>query len=215
MILRDFQLWLSNQGQRVSINAAAYPISAAVRFDLRRRRPVAPFVKICLTMREAPVGDRSVIVALGTCECFLQVDAAALAAEVSMTDRLVDIALAGLDAIERQVGFRDREIDPVLAACRSHSPPCQHRLDKLTRTSRTGRRCETWFLAGVEQAMLEVRVNDGEREVLRKVVHTVAPPWLIESEFPVKQAKLTATSYSLIDHSGGVLAEVPLSPRTA
>ncbi|MFO1030066.1 MAG: hypothetical protein U1F60_03215 [Planctomycetota bacterium] len=216
MILRDFQLWLGDQHpQQRAINWAAFPIAEAARLDLKRRRPRAPFAKICISLRDDQDLQPHAVQLLSICEARLPVDADLLAHESPATSRLVDLAFLGLDVVAAQLGFRDPDLASVLADCRSHDFPCRHRFDRLTRKSRSGTRCETWFMAAYGRSRLEVRFLQDGHEPVRAMVATEDGPMFLEDRFPVASSRLHHDRYQLLDRTGGLLAEIRLPSEPA
>jgi hypothetical protein len=100
MILRDFQICAAPNAHDYAINAATFPIYEAVRLDLKRRRPTAPFNKIVIGLRDPSAFSRTfVVVALGICEAFVPLDLKHLAAVLPAVPEI-------LDAIETDVRAR-------------------------------------------------------------------------------------------------------------
>lgn len=211
MILRDFQISSAGDStQQRALNWAAFPVAEAVRLDLKQRRPEAPFAKIQVTLGPDFDLEPRPHVALGICEVFLRVDLDRLAAELPATRSFVDLTLSAMKVIGAHAGFLDPGIGAVLTKCCEQVPPCQQRLDRLTRTTRDGIRCETWFVAEYGLSRVEARFFAGEVEILRASVFDHVGPLILEWSFPVARSRVGSGRYELLDRSGGLLAEAQL-----
>ena len=149
-------------------------------------------------------------VALGICEVFVRVDLDRLAAELPATRSFVDLTRSAMDVVGAHAGFLDPGIGAVLTKCCEQVPPCQQRLDRLTRTTRDGIRCETWFVAEYGRSRVEARFFAGEVEILRASVFDHVGPLILEWSFPVARSRVGSGRYELLDRSGGLLAEAQL-----
>jgi len=190
-------------------------VAEAVRLDLKRRRMQAPFAKILVTLGHDFELDPRPIVSLGICEVFMRVDLDQLAAELPATRSFVDLARSALAVIGAHAGFVDPAIDEVLETCCEQVPPCQQRLDRLTRTTRDGIRCETWFVAEYGLSRVEARFFVGGAEVLRSRLVEEVGPVILEYWLPVARSRVSAGRYELLDRSGVRLVESPLPLRSS
>jgi hypothetical protein len=215
MTLRDFQISASVHPKQRHLNWGAFPVAEAVRLDLKRRRPQAPFAKIVVTLGHDFELDPRPVITLGICEVFLRVDLDGLAAELPATRSFVGLAQSALAVIGAHAGFVDPAIHEVLAACCEQVPPCQQRLDRLTRTTRDGIRCETWFVAEYGLSRVEARFFAGGVEVLRSRLAEQVGPVILEYWFPVARSRVSAGRYELLDRSGVRLVESPLPLRSS
>jgi hypothetical protein len=216
VILRDFQISAAGDStQQRSLNWAAFPVAEAVRLDLKQRRPEAPFAKIQVTLGPDFDLEPRLHVALGICEVFVRVDLDRLVADLPATRSFVDLARSAMEVVGAHAGFLDPGINAVLTQCCEQVPPCQQRLDRLTRTTRDGIRCETWFVAEYGRSRVEARFFAGEVEMLRSRLAEQVGPVILEHWFPVARSRGSAGRDELLDRSGVRLAESPLPLRSS
>jgi hypothetical protein len=211
MILRDFQIYASPNVHDYAINVAAFPIYEAVRLDLKRRRPRAPFVKIVIRLaNSAAFAETFVMVALAICEVTVPVDMTRLAAALPAVPEILAVADDGLAAIRAETGFCDPAIHDALQRCREQDPPCSHVFDRLVRVTRSGIRCEPVLLARAGVTRVEVRFLGGERLLRADLVADAKGPLWLEDSFPMRRVRIRGAAFELLDATGAILCSLPI-----
>jgi len=216
VILRDFQICAAPSTHEYAINVATFPIYEAVRLDVERRRPTAPFVKIAVCLADSSSWPRThVMVALAICQVTLPVDVNRLADALPAVAEIVDATHAGLAAVRDETGFHDPAILGALERCQSHDPPCRHVFDRVVRVTRAGIRCEPTLLASAGHTRLEVRFLDGEDLLRADVVVDAKVPLFLEDDFPVRKSRVRGAAFELLDASGRILRALPIPSAPA
>jgi len=213
VILRDFQICAPG-GDVVRSKVAnnrLFPIYEAVRLDLKQRRPQAPFVKICVTLVDPSFTSTPIVTnCLNICEVSVPVSRAVLFSDSIELHQLISATAQGLRAIADVVGFEDPEMEGVLERCRTSDPPCAHVFTALTKHSRRGVQCETWFVARPHHSAVEVRISHSDWHRIDSVRVADGPLWL-EHDFPARHARIANNRYELLDLERSVLASVSLA----
>jgi len=213
MILRDFQIYTRPFGdheRQYAINVAAFPIYEAVRLDLKRRRPTAPFKKIVITLVDKTLARGPVTNALGICEAPVLVDVEALFAALPAVHELVAAAREGLTEVARATGFQNEGILSALDLCLEHDPPCLVLLERLSRITRAKTHCDVYFLARAGETRVEVRFTRLGAELGRTVVKRSTTPLFLEDELPVRRSRLRDNFFELLASDYTLLASVAI-----
>ena len=119
-------------------NRMTAPYSHAVRWWVVKNKVIAPFRKITISLVGPAGRDRVAEQLLDIVEVFMPGDYSDLAAGPAQAgrQRAGEIARLALETIDRDLGWRNRQLEAVVEAAAAHEGPYRLVLDRLSKTDR-------------------------------------------------------------------------------
>lgn len=92
-----------------------------------------------------------------------------------------------------------------LERCGRSESPCSHLFSSLTKSSRNGVVCQTWFVARPGWSAVELRISIADAMRIVRVQEVDGPLWL-EDDFPISFARIRGGRYELLDRTREVIS---------
>lgn len=202
------------------INLRFIAFVEAVVWHLASRRIDAPFGKLAVDITDNKKGpprltSRQPLIAIGIAVVYASVDHRALLAAdpPAVRDVAARLTTLGLDAIARETGWRDPELEASVEALGRHEGPFRAESKRLRSRTRSGIVCTPIFEIDETSSRVRLECVDGDAVISSTEIISVPEPrsfWLF---FDARKVRRADGTLQFLDRWGNELAAVDLPAR--